>query len=133
MNVHLDASEEKREKCEAALLEALSQIKILQEDKEVQEGNYKLQLSTMSEHLANMNEKLIQQTEEIQQLKFELSNKVNMNIIVILNEEQSVFITLNYNVIRKFKLTNEFMIIICRMVKEENPNYHINDQTHSMV
>ncbi|XP_058799855.1 myosin heavy chain, clone 203 [Phymastichus coffea] len=75
MNIHLDTSEEKREKCETALLEALSQIKILQEDKEVQEGNYKLQLSTMSEHLANMNEKLIQQTEEIQQLKFQLSNK----------------------------------------------------------
>ncbi|XP_014218456.1 myosin heavy chain, clone 203 [Copidosoma floridanum] len=75
MNVHLDTSEEKREKCEAALLEALSKCKNLQEDKEIQEGNYKLQLSTMSEHLANMNEKLIRQTEEIQQLKFELSTK----------------------------------------------------------
>ncbi|XP_008208361.1 girdin isoform X1 [Nasonia vitripennis] len=75
MNVHLDTSEEQREKCEAALLEALSKWKSLQEDKEVQEGNYKLQLSTMSEHLANMNEKLIHQTEEIQQLKFELSTK----------------------------------------------------------
>lgn len=30
----------------------------------------------MSEHLANMNEKLISQTEEIQQLKFQLVNKV---------------------------------------------------------
>ena len=31
----------------------------------------------MSEHLAIMNEKLISQTEEIQQLKFELQNKVS--------------------------------------------------------
>lgn len=75
MNAHLDMSESKRDKCEAALLEALSNWTSLQEDKEVQGGNYKAQLSTMSEHLANMNEKLIQQTEEIQQLKFELANK----------------------------------------------------------
>ena len=85
MNVHLDTSEEKREKCEAALLEALSKWRNLQEDKEVQEGNYKLQLSTMSEHLANMNEKLIHQTEEIQQLKFELSSKVSINNIYFIS------------------------------------------------
>ena len=78
MNVHLDASEAKREKCEKELKETLSSWNRLQEDKEVQEGNYKAQLSTMSEHLANMNEKLICQTEEIQQLKFELSNKVRI-------------------------------------------------------
>lgn len=76
MNVHLDTSEAKREKCETELKETLSSWNRLQEDKEIQEGNYKAQLSTMSEHLANMNEKLIHQTEEIQQLKFELSNKV---------------------------------------------------------
>ena len=33
----------------------------------------------MSEHLANMNEKLISQTEEIQQLKFQLVNKVTIS------------------------------------------------------
>ncbi|XP_011312433.1 protein phosphatase 1 regulatory subunit 21 [Fopius arisanus] len=75
MSVHLDNSEEKREKCEAALLEALSNWNSSQEDKEVQEGSYKAQLSTMTEHLANMNEKLIQQTEEIQQLRYELEHK----------------------------------------------------------
>ncbi|KAH0568092.1 protein phosphatase 1 regulatory subunit 21 [Cotesia glomerata] len=75
MSVHLDTSEEKRKKCETALLEALSNWSSSQEDKEVQEGSYSTQLSTMTEHLANMNEKLIQQTEEIQQLKYELSNK----------------------------------------------------------
>lgn len=75
MHVHLDTCESKREKCELALMEALSNCNSLQKDKETQEGNYKAQLSTMSEHLANMNEKLICQTEEIQQLKFELANK----------------------------------------------------------
>ncbi|KAL2713475.1 flagellar attachment zone protein 1 isoform X1 [Vespula squamosa] len=77
MHAHLDTCESKREKCEVALLEALSNCNSLQKDKETQEGNYKTQLSTMSEHLANMNDKLICQTEEIQQLKFELANKNN--------------------------------------------------------
>lgn len=76
MSVHLSTSEEKREKCEASLLEALSNWTSSQEDKDVQEGGYKAQLSTMTEHLANMNERLIRQTEEIQQLKYELGNKV---------------------------------------------------------
>lgn len=76
MHVQLDTSESKREKSETELLEALSNCKRLQKEKEMQEGNYKSQLNTMSEHLANMNEKLIFQTEEIQQLKFELANKV---------------------------------------------------------
>ncbi|XP_014470965.1 PREDICTED: uncharacterized protein LOC106742503 isoform X2 [Dinoponera quadriceps] len=75
MHVQLEASESNREKCEAALLESLSNCTSVQKEKETQEGNYKSQLNTMSEHLANMNEKLICQTEEIQQLKFELANK----------------------------------------------------------
>jgi len=79
MHVQLDTSESKREKCETALLETLSNCNSIQKEKEAQEVNYKVQLSTMSEHLANMNEKLIFQTEEIQQLKFELANKVKMH------------------------------------------------------
>lgn len=75
MHVQLDTSESKREKCETALLEARSNCNSFQKEKETQEGNYKAQLNTMSEHLAVMNEKLILQTEEIQQLKFELANK----------------------------------------------------------
>lgn len=77
LQVHLDTSESKRKQCESALTEAFSNCNVLQKDKEIQEGNYKAQLSTMSEHLANMNDKLISQTEEIQQLKFELTNKNN--------------------------------------------------------
>ncbi|XP_012216663.1 putative leucine-rich repeat-containing protein DDB_G0290503 isoform X2 [Linepithema humile] len=75
MHVQFDTSESKREKCETTLLEAHSNYNSLQKEKETQEGNYKTQLNTMSEHLAVMNEKLIFQTEEIQQLKFELANK----------------------------------------------------------
>jgi len=81
MHVQLDASESKKEKCEMSLLETLSNYNSLQKEKETQERNYKTQLNTMSEHLANMNEKLIFQTEEIQQLKFELANKVKMRKI----------------------------------------------------
>ncbi|TGZ57028.1 Beclin 1-associated autophagy-related key regulator [Temnothorax longispinosus] len=79
MHVQLDTSESKREKCEAALLETLSNYNGIQKEKEAQEVNYKVQLNTMSEHLANMNEKLIFQTEAIQQLRFELANKVKMH------------------------------------------------------
>lgn len=76
LNVHLDNSETERARCQLALSDAVSKINIVQEDQEVQEGNYKTQLSTMTEHLANMNDKLIKQTEEIQQLKFQLVQKV---------------------------------------------------------
>lgn len=74
--MHLTMSEEQRERSDALLQATISKWSNLKEDQEVQEGNYKSQLSTMSEHLANMNEKLITQTEEIQQLKYELGNKV---------------------------------------------------------
>lgn len=84
MSVHLDNSEEKRDKCEAELLDALTKWNSSQEDKDVQEGSYKAQLSTMTEHLANMNEKLIHQTEEIQQLRYELEHKVIYIIFLIL-------------------------------------------------
>lgn len=77
MGIHLDTSESKRQKCEEALQEMQMSLVTLREDHEVQEGNYKAQLSTISEHLANMNDKLIRQTEEIQQLKFELGNRVS--------------------------------------------------------
>lgn len=99
MHAHLDTCESKREKCELALLEALCNCNTLQKDKETQEGNYKAQLSTMSEHLANMNDKLIRQTEEIQQLKFELANKV---------KRRSMFcriIFLRYRLTRPFAIT----------------------------
>lgn len=38
--------------------------------------NYEVQLSMMSDHLASVNEKLAQQSEEIDNLKYQLNNKV---------------------------------------------------------
>lgn len=38
--------------------------------------NYESQLSMMSEHVASLNEKLTLQSEEIDNLKYQLSNKV---------------------------------------------------------
>lgn len=98
MAVHLDTSEEKREKCEAALLEALSKLTNSQEEKDVQEGNYTAQLSTMTEHLANMNEKLIHQTEEIQQLKYELGNRVKIKFIILNNLKKPFLLSFIYNI-----------------------------------
>ncbi|PSN56891.1 Protein phosphatase 1 regulatory subunit 21 [Blattella germanica] len=47
----------------------------LQEDLQTTTHNYETQLSIMSEHLANMNDKLAVQRDEIDQLKYQLSNK----------------------------------------------------------
>lgn len=91
MNVHLNNSEAKRETCEASLSDALSQINCVQEDLQVQEGSYRSQLSTMSEHVANMNEKLIQKTEEIDQLKFELSQKVRSKFLAFFPLESTAW------------------------------------------
>ncbi|KAJ4450485.1 hypothetical protein ANN_01910 [Periplaneta americana] len=50
----------------------------LQEDLQTTTHNYETQLSIMSEHLANMNEKLTVQRDEIDQLKYQLTNKVSV-------------------------------------------------------
>jgi protein phosphatase 1 regulatory subunit 21 len=49
----------------------------LQEDLQITTQNYETQLSIMSEHLANMNDKLTVQRDEIDQLKYQLTNKVS--------------------------------------------------------
>jgi exonuclease VII large subunit len=49
----------------------------LQEDLQTTTHNYETQLSIMSEHLANMNDKLTVQRDEIDQLKYQLTNKVS--------------------------------------------------------
>lgn len=49
----------------------------LQEDLQITTQNYEMQLSIMSEHLANMNDKLTVQRDEIDQLKYQLTNKVS--------------------------------------------------------
>lgn len=47
----------------------------LQEELSTTSHNYELQLSTMSEHLANMNETLTKQCDEIHQLEYKLKLK----------------------------------------------------------
>jgi protein phosphatase 1 regulatory subunit 21 len=50
----------------------------LQEDLQTTTHNYETQLSIMSEHLANMNDKLTVQLDEIDQLKYQMTNKVSI-------------------------------------------------------
>jgi protein phosphatase 1 regulatory subunit 21 len=50
----------------------------LQEDLQTTTQNYETQLSIMSEHLANMNDKLTVQRDEIDQLKYQMTNKVSL-------------------------------------------------------
>lgn len=57
--------------------------------------SYEEQLSLMSEHLAAMNEKLSQQKDEIDALKFELTNKVDITLAIILG----ICIVINANCI----------------------------------
>ena len=52
----------------------------LQEDLQTTTQNYETQLSIMSEHLANMNDKLTIQRDEIDQLKYQMTNKVRLYI-----------------------------------------------------
>lgn len=49
----------------------------LQEDLQTTTQNYETQLSIMSEHLANMNDKLTIQRDEIDQLKYQMTNKLS--------------------------------------------------------
>lgn len=48
----------------------------LQEELSTISQNYEVQLSMMSEHLASVNEKLTSQSEEIENLHYQLNNKV---------------------------------------------------------
>ena len=67
------------EKCKVRAEENLqlaqNDIKSLKEDASTTSLNYEDQLSLMSEHLANMNDRLTNQTDEIDRLKYELTNK----------------------------------------------------------
>lgn len=69
------------EKAKATIQEQLRKaneaIANLKEELHTTTNNYKVQLSTMSEHLANMNEKLTAQKDEIDDLKFALNNLGN--------------------------------------------------------
>ncbi|XP_049863746.1 protein phosphatase 1 regulatory subunit 21 [Schistocerca gregaria] len=64
-----------RKEAEAALQESQESLARLQEELHTTTRNYEMQLSIMSEHLANMNECLAVQRDEIDQLKFQLGQQ----------------------------------------------------------
>ena len=65
----LDHSEKVRSKLRSSLDECEERCKLLAEEAALTAKNYEGQLSVMTEHLANMNDTLSRQTEEIQSLK----------------------------------------------------------------
>ena len=71
----LEFWEKAKKKALNQVQEAELYINEIKEEAKTTSTNYEDQLSMMSEHLANMNEKLTQQTDEIERLKYELANK----------------------------------------------------------
>ncbi len=66
--------EKAKKRAHDELKEAHSHIEDVKDEAKTTSVNYEDQLSLMSEHLANMNDKLTQQTDEIDRLKYELKN-----------------------------------------------------------
>jgi len=62
---------------ETSLQKMQDYVAKLQEDLQTTTQNYETQLSIMSEHLANMNDKLTIQRDEIDQLKYQMTNKLS--------------------------------------------------------
>ena len=69
------AAERRKEKLTKELQIASEQIEILRSEVGNTASTYEGQLSLMSEHVANMNEKLTEQTDTIAGLRYELTNK----------------------------------------------------------
>ena len=71
------------EKCRQNALEKLEtaekSMNDLKEEARTTSSTYEEQLSMMSEHLANMNDKLTKQTDEIERLHFEMGNNKKVN------------------------------------------------------
>ena len=64
-----------KKKAQKELARAQNCIGEIQDEAKITNTNYEDQLNLMSEHLANMNDKLTSQTDEIDRLKYELANK----------------------------------------------------------
>jgi len=69
------ARQREAQAAKAKLRQAKDTIRNLQGDVDSTSTNYESQLQVMTEHVANMNERLAQQTDEIERLKFELKRK----------------------------------------------------------
>ncbi|XP_044730017.1 protein phosphatase 1 regulatory subunit 21-like isoform X2 [Chrysoperla carnea] len=75
MEIRLEESIVEKQDLETRLRTTEMALESLQEELSTTSHNYELQLSTMSEHLANMNETLTKQCDEIQQLEYNLALK----------------------------------------------------------
>jgi len=75
LHERLQLAVEQRSLMEQQKVAAELSLEKLQEELHTTTTNYESQLSMMSEHLANMNEKLTVQKDEIDQLKYQLKNK----------------------------------------------------------
>ena len=64
-----------KSRLESALSSSKEQESLLREESTAIASNYELQLSMMTEHVANMNEKLTEKSDQIEGLKFELKGK----------------------------------------------------------
>lgn len=70
------------EQCLEELREQSNLVTRLQEELSVTTRNYEDQLSSMSEHMANMNDKLAAQETTIEDLTYELTTKVRDAILL---------------------------------------------------
>ena len=72
----LEIAEDRKKEAESRLEQLKAQHLELQEELQCTKNNYETQLSTLTEHLATMNEKLAEQKDQIDQLNYQLTNKV---------------------------------------------------------
>ena len=70
----IKSREKAKVKAEQRLVKATTEIESLKGDVQTTSSNYESQLKMMTEHVANMNDKLALQTDEIERLKFELKS-----------------------------------------------------------
>lgn len=75
MQFRLELSLDEKSTVEEKLESSMNTIGKLQEELQTTSHNYEQQLSTMSEHLADLNDKYTEQGELIQQLQFQLKEK----------------------------------------------------------
>ncbi|KAJ9600198.1 hypothetical protein L9F63_009532, partial [Diploptera punctata] len=81
---------ENKLQAESSVQQMQDSVAKLQEDLQTTTHNYETQLSIMSEHLANMNDKLAVQRDEIDQLKYQLTNKMKAQAVLWYAEFKSI-------------------------------------------
>lgn len=124
----LEHSIECRLVLEASIKQAQDTINNLQEELTTTTTNYEIQLSSLSEHVANMNDKLTLQQEEIESLTFQLTTKVSIcsfenhflftwemliNLIIVKTENEFMFFLLvfHYSLFISLTITNSYFFL----------------------